>query len=167
MTKEGLIHKNKGFFEKKDLTLVNDPSSWCIGFSNEDKLQNLNKKLSELQKQLTAVNDKVKAANAKRDSVQEKISIIEYSLKSIDSFSKIDIRSVKEQIISLQEQYDILIHDSSIAKLKEQCELSEKVLKQAEDRVTKLMIAINNVDLAIKEIQKVVLLKLQACFEDL
>ena len=153
MTKEGLIHKNKGFFEKKDLTLVNDPSSWCIGFSNEDKLQNLNKKLSELQKQLLAVNDKVKAANAKRDSVQEKISIIEYSLKSIDSFSKIDIRSVKEQIISLQEQYDILIHDSSIAKLKEQCELSEKVLKQAEDRVTKLMIAINNVDLAIKEIQ--------------
>lgn len=39
MTKEVLIHKTHGFFEKKDLKRIDDRREWCLGFSNKEKIQ--------------------------------------------------------------------------------------------------------------------------------
>jgi uncharacterized protein YPO0396 len=38
MTREGLIHKEKGRFEKKDLSRIDDRNEWQLGFSNVSRL---------------------------------------------------------------------------------------------------------------------------------
>jgi uncharacterized protein YPO0396 len=38
MTQAGLIHRESGRFEKKDIKRVDDRSEWCLGFSNERRL---------------------------------------------------------------------------------------------------------------------------------
>ncbi len=50
MTKEGLVHKERGRFEKKDQKRVDDRRSWSLGFSNKSRLGLLNadKKAAEL-----------------------------------------------------------------------------------------------------------------------
>ena len=50
MTKEGLVHMQRGRFEKKDQRRIDDRRSWSLGFSNKSRLAllNLDKKRAEL-----------------------------------------------------------------------------------------------------------------------
>ena len=51
MTKQGLVHRERGRFEKKDQCKIDDRGSWSLGFSNKSRLALLNtdKKKAELR----------------------------------------------------------------------------------------------------------------------
>ena len=49
MTEQGLIHLEKGRFEKKDQQKINDRRFWQLGFSNKDRLALLQQDLKQLQ----------------------------------------------------------------------------------------------------------------------
>lgn len=49
MTKEGLVHKEKGRFEKKDQTRIDNRRDWYLGFSNKSRLAILHNDKTELE----------------------------------------------------------------------------------------------------------------------
>lgn len=49
MTKEGLVHKEKGRFEKKDQTRIDNRRDWYLGFSNKSQLAILHNDKNELE----------------------------------------------------------------------------------------------------------------------
>lgn len=59
MTKEGLIHKTQGRFEKKDLSKVDDRRGWQLGFSNESRLNLLKQDAKTLTTELTDLKQQV------------------------------------------------------------------------------------------------------------
>ena len=56
MTQAGLIHMDKGRFEKKDQTRINDQRKWPLGFSNKDKLAMLRQDEQNIQTRIGMCN---------------------------------------------------------------------------------------------------------------
>jgi len=77
MTREGLIHKEKGRFEKKDLARIDDPNEWQLGFSNATRLKLLNGRLLELKNRLTGENRQVEQARADWDRFGKRKSLLQ------------------------------------------------------------------------------------------
>ena len=77
MTREGLIHKEKGRFEKKDLARINDRNEWQPGFSNASRLKLLNDRLAELNKRLAGENRQVEQARADWDRFGKRKSLLQ------------------------------------------------------------------------------------------
>ena len=64
MTKEGLVHKERGRFEKKDQQRIDDRRNWNLGFSNKSRLSLLSKDKQTLKEQLSTLN--ITAENARK-----------------------------------------------------------------------------------------------------
>lgn len=77
MTREGLIHKEKGRFEKKDLARIDDRNEWQLGFSNATRLKLLNGQLLELKNRLTEENRQVEQARADWDRFGNRKSLLQ------------------------------------------------------------------------------------------
>lgn len=77
MTKEGLVHMERGRFEKKDQWRIEDRRTWSLGFSNKSRLGllNLDKKRAELDcKKFLSELDKARNA---LDEISEKAKLWE------------------------------------------------------------------------------------------
>lgn len=72
ITKEGLVHMERGRFEKKDQRKVDDRRSWNLGFSNKSRLGllNLDKQRSELE--LKKLHTATEQARQSMDQVNER-----------------------------------------------------------------------------------------------
>ncbi len=72
MTKEGLVHMERGRFEKKDQRKIDDRRSWSLGFSNKSRLGllNLDKQRAELE--LTKLLAATEQARQAMDQVNER-----------------------------------------------------------------------------------------------
>jgi len=64
MTQQGLVHFNKGRFEKKDQYRIDDRRKWCLGFSNKSRLSvlktdktQLTLNLDKIDKNLTKIRE--------------------------------------------------------------------------------------------------------------
>lgn len=77
MTREGLIHKEKGRFEKKDLARIDDRNEWQLGFSNASRLKLLNDRLAELNKRLSGEQRQVKQARENWDRFGKRKSLLQ------------------------------------------------------------------------------------------
>lgn len=77
MTREGLIHKEKGRFEKKDLARIDDRNEWQLGFSNASRLKLLNKHLAVLNTSLAVENAQVDQARAEWDRFGKRKSLLQ------------------------------------------------------------------------------------------
>ena len=77
MTREGLIHKEKGRFEKKDLAHIDDRNEWQLGFSNASRLKLLNDRLAELNKHLAGEHRQVEQARADWDRFGKRKSLLQ------------------------------------------------------------------------------------------
>lgn len=77
MTREGLIHKEKGRFEKKDLARIDDRNEWQLGFSNASRLKLLNQHLAELNTRLAVENGQVEQARADWDRFGKRKSLLQ------------------------------------------------------------------------------------------
>jgi len=82
MTRQGLIHKEKGRFDKKDLQSINDSRHWQLGFSNKNKLALLQVEIEQLKTKLQEDSKHWKDARAAMRSVSEQIS----SWKKLEEF---------------------------------------------------------------------------------
>lgn len=68
MTREGLIHREQGRFEKKDQYKIGDRLRWQLGFSNKSRLAILNNDRKRLEQQ---VAEFVKAVGQAREAMDE------------------------------------------------------------------------------------------------
>ena len=68
LTQQGLIHMNKGRFEKKDLHRIDDRRRWSLGFSNKSRLAILNNDKNDLSQSLADTEKLVNAARQELDS---------------------------------------------------------------------------------------------------
>lgn len=88
MTQEGLMHKEKGRFEKKDQQRINDRRVWQLGFSNKDRLNLLRQDRQRLEQERLDFGSQVSEARqqldevSKRDRQWEKLA--EYRWQDID-----------------------------------------------------------------------------------
>lgn len=134
MTKEGLIHKRDGFFEKKDLSKIDDRRQWCLGFSNKDKIELLEHDLSALVSDKSSMQSKLTELNKIYKDCNDKIRVCDNLLNQTD-YSLIDARSVEDLLNSLKAQYEALKNDNtlnSLIKLLE--ELKLKLVTLADDK---------------------------------
>ena len=69
MTEQGLMHMEKGRFEKKDQHRIDDRRRWCLGFSNKSRLALLNNDKRELTQRLAETEKLVKNARQDMDSI--------------------------------------------------------------------------------------------------
>ncbi len=77
MTREGLIHKEKGRFEKKDLHRIDDRNEWQLGFSNAIRLELLNQQLAKLQTRLTEQHRLVEQARDELDRFSQRRGLLQ------------------------------------------------------------------------------------------
>ncbi|WP_018414499.1 ATP-binding protein [Teredinibacter turnerae] len=83
MTKEGLVHKEKGRFEKKDQTRIDNRRDWYLGFSNKSRLAILHNDKTELEQ----VCAELKERDRKSLDELQKISDQEKVWERLSSYS--------------------------------------------------------------------------------
>src|SRR5690606_28270696 len=80
MTKEGLVHMERGRFEKKDQRKIDDRRGWSLGFSNKSRLALLNTDKGAVELRLSQLDRALKEArealnkNVERANVWERLS---------------------------------------------------------------------------------------------
>lgn len=80
MTKEGLVHMERGRFEKKDQRKIDDRRGWSLGFSNKSRLALLNTDKGAVELRLSQLDRTLKEArealnkNVERANVWERLS---------------------------------------------------------------------------------------------
>ena len=77
MTREGLIHKEKGRFEKKDLHRIDDRNEWQLGFSNKMRLELLNQQLAKLKMHQTEQRGLVEQARDELDRFSQRRGLLQ------------------------------------------------------------------------------------------
>ena len=70
-------HLNKGRFEKKDQQRIDDPRSWCLGFSNKNRLVALRADRSELEAELLSLGKQVETARLAMDELETHLRVWE------------------------------------------------------------------------------------------
>lgn len=77
MTRQGLMHKGKGRFEKKDQYKIDDRSDWQLGFSNKSRLALLQSDQKALTQQLNDALKQVEKARTDLDNLSKRESLWE------------------------------------------------------------------------------------------
>ncbi len=101
MTIQGLVHFNKGRFEKKDQHRIEDRRKWCLGFSNTSRLAllksdraQMTRELADLEKELTRIREEI-------DTLSEHKKIWE-RLKTY-TWDSIDVPTLEEKYRRLEQ----------------------------------------------------------------
>ena len=111
MTREGLIQYEKGRFEKKDQTPIDNRRSWQLGFSNEDRLAILRQDEGALKKHIELLEKEVKTARENHDNCQSRVRLWE-KLAEVH-WDDIDVPRWQEQRSQAESVLDSLTHAAS------------------------------------------------------
>lgn len=118
MTINGLIHKEKGRFEKKDISKIDDKRQWQLGFNNQVLLNSLLEQQADLRNQLLGQE---KRLNQSRQTM-ENIRKLKENWQKIQDFTwrEIDVPSWQQQLEQQQQQLAIIENaQGDIAKFKQ------------------------------------------------
>ncbi len=77
ITEQGLVHKDKGRFEKKDQHKIDNRRYWQLGFSNKSRLAILQNDQKNLQQQLADIDRSVIKAREEMDAIGKRKSLWE------------------------------------------------------------------------------------------
>lgn len=113
MTQQGLVHLDKGRFEKKDQFKIDDRKRWYLGFSNKSRLAMLNQDFDDLIKQLENADRLVSSARKEWDNISEQKSL----LGKIQQYRWDDINTPYWQMKVKQLQYDLKVLEQSSSDL--------------------------------------------------
>jgi uncharacterized protein YPO0396 len=69
MTEQGLMHMDKGRFEKKDQHKIDDRRRWCLGFSNKSRLSLLQSDQSSILQNIAETNQLLENARESLDEI--------------------------------------------------------------------------------------------------
>ncbi|MFC0179257.1 ATP-binding protein [Thorsellia kenyensis] len=89
MTIEGLVHHEKGRYEKKDQRNINDKRAWGLGFSNKSILNSLINEKNIKQTELTVLEKKAKEEKEHLDNLTSRVqscrSLLEFKWEEINA----------------------------------------------------------------------------------
>lgn len=133
ITQQGLMHLEKGRFEKKDQQRVDDPRHWSLGFSNKSRLSLLKGDSANLSEALGLMSGKVKLAREALAALESKFQVwrrvVEYSWDSIDVEKQQGrVNQLKDDLSALERP------DSDLGEAKsrwEQAKLEYSLVKDA------------------------------------
>jgi len=128
-TRQGLVHLNKGRFEKKDQYRIDDRRMWCLGFSNKSRLAILNTDRNELNRKLTQVEKTVIKARQDLDSLDKLKNlwgkILTYDWEDIDAkFWNAKCQRLKDDLQALAQT------GGNLEKAKSRWEAAKKEVEQ-------------------------------------
>ncbi len=106
MTQQGLIHKDKGRFEKKDLQRIDDRRQWQLGFSNKAKLTLLQADALKLTTELADFSQRWQAARAAMNEVGKQLSLWE-QLQQFD-WAQINVPYWQQKLANETQELDAI-----------------------------------------------------------
>ena len=128
MTAQGLIHKQRGRFEKKDQHKVDERRHWSLGFSNKARLDILHKDAKDLKDKLSVASNDV----ANRRKHMDEIHAMESLWKKLSEYRWQDIdapywQSKAEQVRHILDQ--LQQSDGKLAQARELWEQAKRDLE--------------------------------------
>ncbi len=137
MTQQGLMHMDKGRFEKKDQHRIDDRRRWCLGFSNKSRLAILNNDKKDLTLQLAETGKNVSQARQDLNSVSDRKILWE----KIQSYRWDDINAPywHEKLSDLQADLKVLEQSGGdLDKARERWESAKDQLAQIQSALNQL-----------------------------
>lgn len=134
MTQQGLVHMDKGRFEKKDQYRIDDRRRWYLGFSNKSRLSILNHDKNNFIQQLSAIEKQVKEAREALNSIVN----IKILLEKVQNYRWDDINAPywHDKLLALEKDLEVLEQSSdSLEKAMERWESAKKQLFQIQSRL--------------------------------
>lgn len=137
MTQEGLMSQRRGWFDKRDKTPLN--GNWMTGFSNHDRMAELEQKHADKKSQLHHLQTHYNDAKKLVEGTERQLKLID-DLASL-SFKDIDVPSQQQALALLETKLEALRQpDSDLAKARAQLSKIQNqldALTQKHDAVTK------------------------------
>lgn len=106
MTQQGLIHKQQGRFDKKDLQRIDDSRHWQLGFSNKNKLALLQAEAETLKTKLLEDNQRWQDARSTMRDASAQISLWN-QLKGFD-WSQLDVPYWQKKLAQEKKELDAI-----------------------------------------------------------
>ncbi len=134
MTQQGLVHMEKGRFEKKDQHNIDDRRRWQLGFSNQSRLAMLTSDQKTLRQQVADTLRSVEKARDDLDAIRARESL----WKTLQEYQWDDINAPywQSKIAQMQEEIQTLeLAGSNLEKARQRWEQAKQAL--AEIRATK------------------------------
>lgn len=133
MTIQGLVHLDKGRFEKKDQQRIDNPRFWCLGFSNKGRLAALRKDRVELEAEVKNLVQLTADARAAMDDLEKHTRVWERIAQL--TWAAIDIQSAKDRMQSLEADIEALEQpDSELGVAKARWEQAGAELKEIQEQ---------------------------------
>ena len=133
LTQQGLMHLEKGRFEKKDQQRIDDRRSWQLGFSNLNRLGALKQEEKMLSQQISALETATIGARARLDEVGKRGQ----QWQSLGEFRWAEIDAPYWQIKTGQLQNDIKQLEQAggdLAKAKARWDEAKQALQQLQEK---------------------------------
>ncbi|WP_081697544.1 ATP-binding protein [Marinobacter sp. ES-1] len=149
MTREGLIHKERGRFEKKDLSRIDDRRQWSLGFSNKSRLSILNSDLGQLKQRVTELADDVAKARKAMDEVSGRKTLLE----RVDTlrWEEIDVPRWKGKLEQLKEDLQAIeASQGDLAEAKRRWEDAKLARQRIQHEVGEVKSKLGGVDNQLK-----------------
>lgn len=90
MTKEGSVHRTRGGYEKRDAKDILDQESWCLGFSNAQRVRTLSDRLQILARKLHDAKQQVEACD-------KDVTNVEQQRTALEALSQVEWETIDEQ----------------------------------------------------------------------
>ncbi len=153
MTKEGLIHRQHGFFEKKDITRIDDRHEWCLGFSSKERLAVLRQDRRTLMERRNSILSEIADAKSKLESVKTSLRHA-MLLSERKNFREIDVKSISDELYQLEVQIEKLTNSEDLQSYLNEWEDAKKRQREMEQICTRIYGEIQVLDDNLKQIEK-------------
>lgn len=129
MTLQGLIHLEKGRFEKKDQSRVGDRRQWYLGFNNKSRLTLLENDKQKLKEELDTINLRLTKARNELDSIGRKENL--WKRLSAYKWKNINAPYWQKKLELLQNELRQLTSEqNNLSSANERLELAIKMLQE-------------------------------------
>jgi len=115
LTEQGLIHFDKGRFEKKDRQRIDDKRQWQLGFSNKLRLATLRSEAEQLQ---TEIRELTRQTQIRRKAMDQMVAKAQF-WKQLGEFQWQDINAPHWQSILQNQRLDLQALESSGSDLEQ------------------------------------------------
>ncbi|MCR5084528.1 MAG: AAA family ATPase [Succinivibrionaceae bacterium] len=138
MTKEGLIHHQRGFFQKNDSLRVDDRRHWCLGFSNREKVALLAGDRASLKGQIDELGAQLGELNAQRQGLRDAEHGLKSLLERFQDFAALDVNFVAAEIERVQGTIAELNANPTLMRLRQLLEESERQVQEIDATLMEL-----------------------------
>ncbi|WP_019674154.1 ATP-binding protein [Psychrobacter lutiphocae] len=138
MTQQGLIHKEKGRFDKKDLQHIDDRRHWQLGFSNKAKLDLLQADEQTLKAELKDFSKRWEQARDAMNDVGKQLTL--WAQLQQFTWENINVPYWQQKLEREQQELDAIKNAQGDLK---QAELRWEVAKDELAKISKQIIALN------------------------